>query len=87
LRTKHRDGSVEASELRETDDSEVGQLRALEADLAVLLTEEDVEEIGATAEGTGATTGRTTEKTSATTGVTGSVVSVIAGPATRVTMS
>ena len=40
------DGAVEASELREVDDTEVGQLRALEDDLAVLLAEEDVEEIG-----------------------------------------
>lgn len=46
LITKDADGSVEASELREADDSEVGQLRALEADLAVLLAEEDVAEIG-----------------------------------------
>lgn len=46
LVTKGPDGSVEASELREADDSEVGQLRALEADLAVLLAEEDVTEIG-----------------------------------------
>jgi uncharacterized protein DUF6325 len=46
LLTKGDDGSVEASELREADDSEVGQLRALEADLSVLLAEQDVEEIG-----------------------------------------
>lgn len=46
LLTKDADGSVEASELREADDSEVGQLRAAEADLAVLLAESDVEEIG-----------------------------------------
>jgi Family of unknown function (DUF6325) len=45
LLTKHADGSVEAVELREVDDSEIGQLRALEADLAVLLAEENVEEI------------------------------------------
>jgi Family of unknown function (DUF6325) len=47
LLTKDADGSVEASELRDADDSEVGQLRAAEADLAVLLAESDVEEIGA----------------------------------------
>ena len=47
LITKDEDGSVEASELRDADDSEVGQLRAAEADLAVLLAESDVEEIGA----------------------------------------
>jgi len=46
LLTKDMDGSVEASELRDADDSEVGQLRAAEADLAVLLAESDVEEIG-----------------------------------------
>ncbi len=46
LLTKDIDGSVEASELRDADDSEVGQLRAAEADLAVLLAESDVEEIG-----------------------------------------
>jgi len=38
---------VEASELRDADGSEAGQLRAAEADLAVLLAESDVEEIGA----------------------------------------
>ena len=37
---------VEASELRDADDSGAGQLRAAEADLAVLLAESDVEEIG-----------------------------------------
>jgi uncharacterized protein DUF6325 len=46
LLTKDADGSVEASELRDADDSEVGQLRAAEADLAMLLAESDVEEIG-----------------------------------------
>jgi len=46
LVTKDADGSVEASELRDADDSVVGQLRAAEADLAVLLAESDVEEIG-----------------------------------------
>jgi Family of unknown function (DUF6325) len=44
--TKDADGSVEATELRDADDSEVGQLRALEADLAVLLAEDDVAEVG-----------------------------------------
>ena len=46
LLTKDVDGSVEASELRDADDSEIGQLHAAEADLAVLLAESDVEEIG-----------------------------------------
>ncbi len=43
---KSADGSIEASELREVDDSEVGELRELERDLAVLLAEEDIEQIG-----------------------------------------
>ena len=47
---KGEDGSVEATELRDADDSEVGELRALERDLAILLAEEDVEEIGASLE-------------------------------------
>ena len=42
--TKDSDGSVEANELR--NDSDIGQLRELEADLAVLLAEEDILEIG-----------------------------------------
>ena len=44
---KDLDGSVEASELREVEDSVVGQLREAERDLAVLLAESDIEEIGA----------------------------------------
>jgi hypothetical protein len=47
---KGEDGSVEASELRDADDSEVGELRALERDLAILLAEDDIEEIGETLE-------------------------------------
>jgi hypothetical protein len=46
LVTKDVDGSVEATELRDADDSEVGQLREAEADLAVLLAASDVDEIG-----------------------------------------
>jgi hypothetical protein len=46
LVTKDADGSLEASELRDADDSEAGQLRAAEADLAVLLAESDIDEIG-----------------------------------------
>jgi Family of unknown function (DUF6325) len=45
---KNEDGSVDAAELRDADDSEIGELRGLERDLAVLLAEEDIEEIGAT---------------------------------------
>jgi uncharacterized protein DUF6325 len=48
--TKDEDGSVDASELPDADDSEIGELRALERDLAILLAEEDVEEIGETLE-------------------------------------
>jgi hypothetical protein len=44
--TKAADGSIEAAELRDVDDSELGELRGLERDLAVLMAEEDVEEIG-----------------------------------------
>ena len=40
--TKDVDGSMGASELRDAGDSEVGQLRAAEADLAALLAESDV---------------------------------------------
>jgi hypothetical protein len=47
---KGDDGSVEAAELRDADDSEIGELRGLERDLAALLAEEDIEEVGATLE-------------------------------------
>jgi hypothetical protein len=50
LLTKDEDGLVEASELRDADDSQIGELRALERDLAILLAEEDIEEIGQTLE-------------------------------------
>lgn len=43
---KSDDGTVEASTLRDADNNEVGELRALERDLAALLAEQDVEEIG-----------------------------------------
>ena len=46
LLRKDADGSVEAAELADVDESAVGALRALEADLAMLLAEEDVAEIG-----------------------------------------
>ena len=48
--TRGDDGSVEAAELRDVDDSAVGELRELERDLAVLLAEQDIEEIGASLE-------------------------------------
>lgn len=44
--TKADDGSIDAAELRDVDDSAVGELRELERELAVLLAEEDVEQIG-----------------------------------------
>jgi hypothetical protein len=43
---KEPDGSLEVAELADVDESNVGELVALEADLAMLLAEEDVEEIG-----------------------------------------
>jgi hypothetical protein len=43
---KEPDGSVEVAELADVDERDVGELLALEADLAMLLAEEDVEEIG-----------------------------------------
>lgn len=45
--TKAEDGTVEAAELRDQDESDVGELRKLEADLALLLATEDVERVGA----------------------------------------
>ena len=43
---KDADGSVAAAELNEVDESRVGQLRGLEAELAMLLAEDDIEAIG-----------------------------------------
>ena len=48
--TKGEDGAVDATELRDADESDVGQLRDLERDLAVLLAAKDVEDIGASLE-------------------------------------
>ena len=45
--TRGDDGAVEAAELRDRDESEVGELRSLEADLSLLLASEDVERVGA----------------------------------------
>ena len=47
---KNPDGSVEGFESHEFDDSELGRLRELETELALLLAEEDVEAIGAALE-------------------------------------
>src|SRR3954471_13643667 len=43
---KEPDGSVEVAELAAVDERDVGELMALEADLAMLLAEEDIEKIG-----------------------------------------
>lgn len=46
LLRKEDDGSVETAELHDVDEGDVGALRALEGDLAMLLAEEDVEAFG-----------------------------------------
>jgi hypothetical protein len=46
LVTKDDDGTISVAELRDHDDSLVGELRALEADLSLMLAVEDVERIG-----------------------------------------
>ncbi len=48
--SRAEDGSVDALELQDADESELGALRNLLGELAVLLAEEDVEQIGATLE-------------------------------------
>ena len=45
--TRTEDGTVEAAELRDHDESEVGELRSLDADLSLLLATEDIERAGA----------------------------------------
>jgi len=45
--TRGDDGSVAVAELRDHDESEVGELRSLEADLSLVLATEDVERVGA----------------------------------------
>ena len=47
LLRKNVDGSVEAAELGDVDERDVGELAALETELALLLAAEDVEAIGA----------------------------------------
>ena len=44
--TKDEDGTISVAELRDHDDSVVGELRSLEADLSLMLAVEDVERIG-----------------------------------------
>jgi hypothetical protein len=45
--TRDEDGTVQAAELQDKDESEVGELRSLEADLSLMLAMEDVERVGA----------------------------------------
>lgn len=45
--TKSEDGTVAVAELRDHEESDVGELRSLEADLSLLLAFEDVERVGA----------------------------------------
>lgn len=47
---KDAEGTIEAFELSDLDDSEIGQLRSYEADLAMLLSEDDVTAIAAAIE-------------------------------------
>jgi hypothetical protein len=47
---KDEDGEVEAFEISDLDESELGELRAYETELAVLLSAEDVESIAAAIE-------------------------------------
>ena len=44
--TKDEDGTVSVAELRDHDDSLVGELRSLETDLSLMLAVEDVERLG-----------------------------------------
>lgn len=45
--TKAADGTVEVAELRDQDESEVGELRSLEAEVSLLLAADDIERVGA----------------------------------------
>jgi hypothetical protein len=44
--TKGEDGAVAVAELREHDESDLGELRSIEADLSLVLALEDVEQVG-----------------------------------------
>lgn len=50
LLKKDTDGALEAFEIADLDDSEIGELRAYEAELAMLLSEADVEAVAAAVE-------------------------------------
>jgi fructosamine-3-kinase len=45
--TKSADGTVEAAELREQDENELGELRSVEAELSLLLAADEIERVGA----------------------------------------
>lgn len=45
--TRDEDGTVAVAELRDHDESEIGELRSLEADMSLVLATEDVERVGA----------------------------------------
>ena len=45
--TRGEDGTVAVAELRDHDESEVGELRSLEANMSLVLAMEDVERVGA----------------------------------------
>ena len=45
--TKAADGTVEVAELRDQDESEIGELRSLEAEVSLLLAADDIERVGA----------------------------------------
>ncbi|CAG7619303.1 DUF6325 family protein [Rhodococcus opacus] len=47
LLRKDMDGSLEAYELSDLDDSEIGELRSYETELAMLLSEDDVDAVAA----------------------------------------
>ena len=46
IMSKDLDGAVSVDEVHDVDESDLGQLRALESDLAMVLAEEDLEELG-----------------------------------------
>ena len=50
LLKKDADGTIEAFEISDLDDSEIGELRMLETQLAMLLTEDDVTAVAAAVE-------------------------------------
>ncbi|MDD7941052.1 DUF6325 family protein [Actinomycetospora lutea] len=47
---KDAEGTLEAAEISDLDESELGEFRAAEAELAMVLSEQDVEDLGAAIE-------------------------------------